>query len=317
MIFDVDEAAALGVARPAASVVIPHYGSALQTAVLVAKLRAQSGVDLEIIVSDDCSPQPYVPSGEDHVVRSEVNRGFGATVNRAVVHATHSWLLIMNSDLDPDPDFAARLLSASLPFQPAICSPGLIEHGGWGQTAYRFPSAAPQIVANLMPLSRFAAHPRMRRWQLSDPLARPGVDKLTDWVAGACMLLRTSDFRRVGGFDEGFYMYGEDTDLCRRLASAGVPSVVIGSVPIEHEHGASSDPGRIARWNAHARFRYARKWGFRGRLAVGLAAAAVINLAYNVLRRAAGKDIEPVNRFRYELGLLRFGLSDTDPRTNQ
>ena len=61
-----------------------------------------------------------------------------------------------------------------------------------------------------------------------------------DWVAGAAILLRRDDFEGVGGFDEAFYMYGEDIDLCRRLADRGVASWVLTDVRLEHGLGGSS-----------------------------------------------------------------------------
>ena len=150
--------------------------------------------------------------------------------------------------------------------------------------------------------------------ELSDSRVRTGVDQGTDWLAGACLFLAADDFRRVGGFDEAFYMYGEDTDLGMRLHIDGIPSVYLGSVSITHGLSASSDPSRIAYWNAAARFQYAEKWGFRRRLAAGLTLTLGLNLLYNTVRRATGKEVRPLVRARYEWSLLVHGMSRHDPR---
>lgn len=299
---------------PGISVVIPHYGDPAPTLALVKRLRDEPHGADQVIVADDCSPQPFPPDGADLVWRGASNRGFGATVNAGARLANHELLLIMNSDLEPEPGFVRRLVLAAEEHLPAICSPSLVEDAGSQGTAYKWPDATTQCVPALLPLARFLSRPFFARFTLSDLRCTPGHTVVTDWVASACVLLRLEDFARIGGYDEGFYMYGEDTDLCRGLALVGVPSVYVGGVQIRHGHGASSDPARIGLWNAHARFRYAEKWGFRTKLGVGLAVTSGVNFVYNVARRVAGKDVRPLERLRYDVTMLRFGWSRRDPR---
>ena len=297
------------------SVVIPHYGDPALAGALIARLQHQrTDRTLQLIVADDSSPVPFPATPGVELVRLPANRGFGSAVNAGASLAKHPLLLILNSDVEPEPDFVERFTAAAAAYQPAACSPALLEGADWGPTAYHFPDAGRQVVDALMPLARFRGHSWMTRFETTDNACRLGVDQPVDWVAGACVLVPTEQFRAVGGFDEGFYMYGEDTDLGRRLNDIGVPSVFVGSVTIRHGLGGSSAPDRIARWNAAARFRYARKWGFHRRLGAGLATAAVANLAYNTARRATGKEVRPIERLRYEWSLLRYGLSGTDPR---
>lgn len=61
-----------------------------------------------------------------------------------------------------------------------------------------------------------------------------------DWVSGSLMLMRTNDFRFHGGFDEDFWMYSEDVDLCRRIRNAGGDIAYHSGITIEHNHGGSS-----------------------------------------------------------------------------
>jgi N-acetylglucosaminyl-diphospho-decaprenol L-rhamnosyltransferase len=297
------------------SVVVPHYGDPALALALVARLRAQRTERVvQLIVADDCSPQAFPATDDVEVVRLPVNRGFGSAVNAGAALATQPLLLILNSDVEPEPDFVDGFVAAAAHFLPAACSPALIEGEAWGPTAYHFPNASRQVVDALMPLARLRGSARLARFETTDNACRLGADQVVDWVAGACVLVPTESFRAIGGFDEGFFMYGEDTDLGRRLHDVGVPSVFVGSVSLRHGLGGSSDPQRIARWNASARFRYARKWGFHRRLGAGLAAASLANFGYNAARRASGKDVKPVERVRYEWSLLRYGLSGADPR---
>ena len=98
-----------------------------------------------------------------------------------------------------------------------------------------------------------------------------------DWVSGACMLVRRSAFEKLGGLDEGFFMYCEDTDLCKRLRGNGYSIVFEPRAEVMHEGGASSPPGELLPVLAASRLRYAAKHRGRGaalleRIGVGLGA---------------------------------------------
>ncbi|MCF6376278.1 glycosyltransferase family 2 protein [Nocardioides KLBMP 9356] len=299
---DLDSQAAL-------SIVIPHYGDPALTLSLIDLLRAQrTERPMQLIVADDCSPMAFPQQHGVDVVRLPVNRGFGTAVNRGAELATHPLLMILNSDVVPEPNFIDDLVAAVRPHMPCVASPNLVEGERRGTTASAaFPSAMPQVLNAMMPVVA---------WRQRRP-GRTRVthgDEQTAWVAGACMLVRTEDYRRVGGFDEGFYMYSEDIDLCRRLKDVGVRSFHAETVELVHAHGGSSDLAKVSLWAAASRFRYAEKWGFRGRLATGLAAASLVNLLYNAARRASGRDVRPIERLHYEWSMLRYGWSRQDPR---
>ena len=123
-------------------------------------------------------------------------------------------------------------------------------------------------------------------------------------MIGAALLLPTADFRAAGGFDERFFMNAEEVDLQRRLRERGLRSVVLGSPVVVHEGGGSSDPERRRRWLVEARLAYADKWGGRRRLQSALALATAANLAWNVGRRVAGRQVAPLRTARTELGLI-------------
>jgi GT2 family glycosyltransferase len=83
-----------------------------------------------------------------------------------------------------------------------------------------------------------------------------------DWVVGACMLVRRAVLEQIGGFDEGFFMYSEELDLCRRAVDAGWQVVYLPAAVVTHYEGKSSEQVVAAR---HIRFhssrvRYVRKY---------------------------------------------------------
>src|SRR5690348_7413113 len=96
------------------SVVVPHYGAPEPTLALLRALGGQTGdVELQVVVVDDCSPEPFPDRPGLHVVRREANGGFGSAVNSGAAEAVHPQLLVLNSDVTIGPGFVAELLDAA------------------------------------------------------------------------------------------------------------------------------------------------------------------------------------------------------------
>ncbi len=288
------------------SVVVPHHGDALPTLAMLTSLLAQEGLELQVIVVDDCSPTPFPDTEGVEVVRREMNGGFGAAVNSGAARARLPWLLILNSDTQLDPTFVQDLIRASRVWQPAVVGPYVHRPDGTPEwSARHFPRTRHQVVEWLTPLARFRHHGTLHEAVGHDTRAVPGAVLPVDWLVGAALLLPTSQFRAVGGFDEGYFMNSEEVDLQRRLRARGVPSVFVGTVPLTHLGGGSSDPGHRRQWLVDSRMRYAARWGGRRRLAAGLTTATAVNAAANAVRWALGRDVKPVAIARQELALIR------------
>lgn len=102
-----------------------------------------------------------------------------------------------------------------------------------------------------------------------------------DWVSGACILVRRSALEELAGLDDGFFMYGEDIDLCRRLRDAGYDIVFEPGATVVHEGGASAPRPALLPVLAASRIRYARKHGGRSAAfleRVGVALGALTHL---------------------------------------
>ncbi|WP_245958541.1 glycosyltransferase family 2 protein [Microbacterium bovistercoris] len=287
------------------SVVIPHYGNPVPTLDLISQLQKQADAPpLQLIVSDDCSPEAFPATDGVTVVRREANGGFGAAVNTGAAEAEFPLLLILNSDLEITDRFVGELWRAARPWQPAVCAPMLVGHDGATQWAGRhFPRHRHHIVEWLTPLARL--RPRLHEAVGHDTRCIAGATVAVDWLVGAVLLLPTDLFRSVGGFDERYFMNSEEVDLQRQLRERRVPSIFLGDVVVRHEGGGSSDDARRVRWVTQARLKYAAKWHEHpGLLRFGLRAASVVNLAFNTGRRALGRDVAPVQTFRRELSFI-------------
>ena len=284
------------------TVVVPHYGDPAPTRALVASL---AGRGVPIVVVDDASPEPIEELPGATLIRRERNGGFGAAVNTGVAAVRTELVAILNSDLVVAPDFLDAYVAAAEPHLPAVVSPQVITYDHPGASTFRFPTWRHVLAQR----TAVIGHRRHLRW-VSDligedkPRDPDGVYR-PDWVAGTAILLRTEDFRAVGGFDERFHMYLEEVDLQKRLAELGVPAVYVGSVVAEHVGFASSDPARRDRWHVESYLSYADKWGWRRRLWIAMELSSAITLVTETLRGVLGRETAPVADWKRRRALTR------------
>lgn len=290
------------------SVVIPHYGDPSHALSLVNQLMLQKQApQIEIIVSDDCSPLAFPEVAGVKVIRREENGGFGSAVNTGASLATFDYLLVLNSDLLPTRTFIHELVKAAEPLQPAVVAPALLnEHGVYQWVGRKFPNNFNYFIEWLTILARFRHTSWWHRLVGHDLNCVPGVLHQTDWVVGAAMLFPTKKFREVGGFDESFYMYCEEIDIQRRMSQKGVHSFVAGSVSVVHFGGKSTNPDKALRWLMQSRMHFSVKWKEHPnvfRFVIGQ--ASLLNFTWNLQRQFRGKSINALKVLKKELGYMR------------
>jgi GT2 family glycosyltransferase len=263
---------------PAVSAVVVSYNCADLLRTALASLSEQE-VDggLEIIVVDNASAD----DGADvaaafpgvEVVALERNVGFAAANNVGARRARGGVLLFANPDVEAPPRVVAALNDFLLRNNAAAAvGPKLVGRDGRLQRfcARRFPTAWNLLFqVSGIGESRWAGASWAHRFY---PARYYEVGPArAEALAGAFMIVRRGVFEEVGGFDEGYFLYGEDVDLCRRLSAAGGEIWYVPAGPVRHYTGGSRrspDPVVVAESHRSA-VRYARRW--HG----GLAAAAV------------------------------------------
>jgi GT2 family glycosyltransferase len=130
------------------------------------------------------------------------------------------------------------------------------------------------------------------------------------WLSAALLLVRKEAFRAVSGFDESFFLFGEDVDLGRRLAAAGFVSKHVPSVTVGHEGGASYRGGPLeGTWTLGLRRAHARS-GASGLARAAFAALLALGLFERALASRGAK------RARL-LRAARLALSSTGPEMNR
>lgn len=176
------------------------------------------------------------------VLQSGRNGGFGAGNNFGIRAAMPDgskpdFVYILNSDAFPEPQAIAALL-VHLQLHPETGFAGSYIHGPDGEphrTAFRFPSIAAEFEAQIRfgPVSRL-----LRNSIVAQPI--PQMTGRVDWLAGASLMMRQSVLDQIGLFDETFFLYFEETDLCRRAALAGWPTDYVLESRVVHIGSAST-----------------------------------------------------------------------------
>jgi GT2 family glycosyltransferase len=175
------------------------------------------------------------------------NEGFAKAANLGIGATASTWVLLLNPDAWPIEDAVEQLVAfaASRPGL-GVTGPRLQGTDGEPQRSTIRPPLSPAALAawGAFPQAVSAAYGIWRR--ASRLLPRSEVGK-AEFLQGAALLLRRRAFEQIGGFDESFFMYGEDADLCARLRAAGWTVELCPVASFVHVGGAStrSDPGRM------------------------------------------------------------------------
>lgn len=212
---------------PNVSVIIVNYNSGSYALDCIRSLAGQRDVNLEIIVVDNASKdnslELFTANLPDEVllIKSPENLGFGRANNLAASRASGDFLLLLNPDTKIDDPHAIKKLLETLLRQPklGLLAPAVDE---------------PRKNKQVLPRYRYPAANQLRYTQRLKQL--PG--KIA-WVLGACMLIKRSVYNEIHGFDEDFFLYGEDVDICLRLRLAGYEIGYADEVRIMHVSGAS------------------------------------------------------------------------------
>jgi N-acetylglucosaminyl-diphospho-decaprenol L-rhamnosyltransferase len=216
------------------------------------------------------------------VIANPRNVGFGAAHNQALRLAQGRFWMLLNSDTMPAAGALETLVDA-LEADPgvAVVGPKLRYADGTLQSSRRrFPTVATLFFESTQ-LQRFWPRNRiLRDYYVEDRSETQAQD--VDWLVGACLCLRPEAVRQVGLFDERFFMYSEEIDLCRRLRAAGWRVRFEPSAEVLHLEGGSSRSDLTARDQRFqaSKLAYAAKWHGAG---VALALRAYLVAEY-VLR---------------------------------
>jgi N-acetylglucosaminyl-diphospho-decaprenol L-rhamnosyltransferase len=242
---------------PRLTIVIVSYNSRTDLDRCLRSLSTnRPSVDYRVIVADNQSSDDTVDYLRSHwpgigVVETGGNLGFSKANNVALRLTTSELVLILNPDTELKPGAIDRLIAA-LDTDPgvAIAGPRLVDGEGRAELSFG------RMIAPLAELrQKVMVTGNDRKW----PAAAAVVERMTrrsrdvDWVSGACMLARRADIAAAGLFDERFFMYMEDVDLCAAVRTRGKRVRFIADAEVVHFRGRSVASAPAATERAYRR----------------------------------------------------------------
>jgi len=239
------------------SIVIVSYNSRVDLdGCLQSLISSPPTIDHEIVIVDNASSDgtpTYVRERWPGIrlLEAGTNMGFASANNLGIRQTFGDLVLLLNPDTIVPPgavDTLVRVLDR-LP-GVAVVGPRIIDSGGHPELSFG---------AMISPLAELRQKVLVRGNDRRAPLIRTIVDRMTrrmrevDWVSGACLLIRRHDLEAVGLFDERFFMYTEDVDLCARVRANRRKVLFTPEAEIVHLRGRSVATARSATQTAYRR----------------------------------------------------------------
>lgn len=218
-----------------------------------------SGIDPEFALKD---------YGQLRLVKNKINVGMGAGNNAGARIAKGDYIMILNPDTEVESETIDKMLRYIEEHEDVgIVGPKLIYPDGERQiSCYHFPTF-------LMPLYRRTFVGKIFSAELDHYLMKNyDLDKVinVDWLMGSCLLIKRDLYETLQGFDERFFMYYEDTDLCRRIKKMGKKVIYFPLATVIHHHSRASAKShwffsifgnKMAQIHITSHLKYFKKWG--------------------------------------------------------
>ena len=222
--------------------------------------------NLEIIVVDNASADESAGTVRTsfpriQLIQNEENRGFTAANNQGLAVSQGRYLMLLNPDTEVAEDTLTRMLQyMDAHPQVGVLGPQLLYADGSRQPSRRrFPTFATALVESTVVQEWWSDNHILQRYYMAD--TPDDAVQPVDWVVGACLLVRREAYEQVGGLDEGFFMYSEELDWCRRFKSGGWEIFYLPTATVIHHEGKSSEQVVPARhiYFQSSKVRYFRK----------------------------------------------------------
>lgn len=245
-----------------AVVVVNHNAGDYLKRCLRSVFASSGDLDIDLVLVDNASRDgSHVHAREafPHVrmIESPVNRGFAAAANMGIRASDAPYVFLLN----PDAEITAGTLAALVKVaedRPRVAAVGPLVRdpdGSIQPSARKVPGLMEGLghafAGRAKPDNRFTRAYTMADWDRTS-------EREVEWVSGSALLLRRSALDEVGMFDERYFMYVEDVDLCTRLRTAGWTVLFSPEVEVVHETGVSArgQRSRMAWEHSRSIYRY-------------------------------------------------------------
>ncbi len=251
--------------QPSLAVVVVNYNAGEYLSRCIGSVLAAAGsIDLDVVVVDNASHDGSAGAAtaahpEILLLQNPDNRGLSAAWNQGIRATSAPFVLLLNPDAEIWSGTLAGLVKV-VQDRPTVAAVGPVIRNADGtmyESGRSFPSigraVAHAFIGPFAPGNPFTRAYRQSAWDRT-------TEREVDWVSGACILLRRSALEEVGLFDEGFFLYGEELDMCTRLRRAGWAVLFSPEVEILHEGAVSTGrSARMHRMHSQSIYRYFAK----------------------------------------------------------
>lgn len=227
---------------------IVSHGHGRLVAALLDDLRRNCATPIEVLltlnVPEEIAIDPTAYEFDIRIIRNVTPRGFGANHNAAFAHARGEYFCVLNPDVRLIDDPFPRLFVCARQPTVGVVGPRVLNSRGELQDSARpFPTPVVLIGKVL----------RLKKARYPDVTSTP----FPDWVAGMFMLFPRSSYSAIGGFDESYFLYYEDIDVCARLRLAGYRAAFCNDAVIVHDaHRSSHHSLKFLRWHVSGILRF-------------------------------------------------------------
>ena len=267
-------------------VVVVAYNSGAHLRRCLEPLAGLDGV--RVIVADNASPSGGLETVADlpvTLIQNERNGGFSYGCNRGWRAGAAPYVLFLNPDAHIDEASLKALVAVfESDRRVGIAGPRIVnEDGSLALSQRRFPRLA-STYGRAFFLNRVFPRAEWSSELVREPAAYEAPGR-PDWVSGACLMVRRSLLEQLGGLDEGFFLYCEDKDLCRRVRDAGYEVAFEPAAVAGHTEGGSAPRPGLLPVLTESRMRYARKHGGPAAGALERVGSALVALTHMVVTR--------------------------------
>lgn len=233
------------------SVVSHEHGALVEH--LIEQVLEQSGVARVLLTLNVPENLALPLSNKLVVVRNVHPKGFGANHNAAFRHCDSEFFCVLNPDIVLSQPIFGGLIEVLRSARAVLAAPAVVSTSGEREDSWRhFPT-----LGSLF-LKAIGKDYSVISFDSKAEVVFPA------WVAGMCLLFDAQAYRRLGGFDEGYFLYYEDVDICGRIWREGLRLVACPSIQVTHDaQRASRRNFQHTRWHALSMARYFMKFGGR------------------------------------------------------
>lgn len=299
--------------------VVSHNTRQLLMECIASVVESTRDMDARIVLVDNASQDGSVDAVTrtwPHVlvIANDVNLGFGRACNQAIEATTCPFILLLNGDTRVSPDAIQAMQNCMN--RLSRCGAAGCEivdvKGNRVVNTRNFLNPFNQSL-ELLGLGRTGFPGRLRRTYIPRTDAS-GCECRVDWIDGACLMLRREALDTIGLFDERFFMYSEDEDLCFRLKKAGWSICFSANGSVVHHGGASSARYRsemLRQFYLSQMLFLAKHQGQRALRQYAAAMKLVLRAKILARTRAAPEAIERLEALNATIAQLREGTANT------